>query len=133
MPPGKLSSCSAAIWLLVSGSAVLASPEQTIQLQCGAPLQQPLCAALAGELNSRFPGSEVTSADEPASSPGLTLRYVGQNQSPDWISGYLAWQHRDGRNGQGPVIEHSVMDGKLTPDSLADFAVQLVRHTEFPL
>lgn len=131
--PGKLSSCSAAIWLLVTGSAALGSPAQTIELQCGDAMRQPLCDALAGSLRQRFPGAAVSTADGQKAGSGLTLRYVGQAQAADWISGYLAWQHSDGRTGQGPVLEQSVMDGQLTADSLADFAGQLVRHTEFPL
>ncbi|KIC21855.1 hypothetical protein [Leisingera sp. ANG-Vp] len=131
--PGKLSSCSAAVWLLVTGSTALANSGHTIQLQCDAPLRQPLCEALTVELQGRFPSAAVTAADSFGTGPDLTLRYVGQARSADWVSGYLAWQHSDGRNGQGPVIEHSVMDGQLTPDSLSDFAGQLVRHTEFPL
>lgn len=131
--PGKLSGCSAAVWLLVTGSAALSSPAQMIQLQCAETLQQPLCTALANELQNRFPGAAVAAAEEPGANADLTFRYVGQAQSADWIAGFLAWQHSDGRNGQGPVIEQSVMDGQLTSRSLADFAVQLVRHTEFPL
>jgi len=130
---GKLSSCSAAVWLLVTGSAALGSPVQTIQLQCSEALRQPLCAALASALLGRFPGAAVSAADGTGAKADLTFRYVGQNHSADWVSGFLAWQHSDGRSGQGPVIEHSVMDAQLTPDSLADFAGQLVRHTEFPL
>lgn len=130
---GKLSSCSAAAWLLVTGSAAFGSAAQSIELHCGHFLQQPLCEALASELQAKFPGAAVAAAEQTGAKADLIFRYVGQAEHPDWISGYLAWQHSDGRSGQGPVIEHTVMDGQLTPDSLADFAGQLVRHTEFPL
>jgi len=133
MSPGKLSSCSAAIWLIVTGSAALGAPVQTIELQCGGALQQPLCDALAADLRQKFPGAAVAAADGRNGGADLTLRYVGQAQAADWISGSLSWRHSDGRTGEGPVIEQSVMDGQLTADSIADFAGQLVRHTEFPL
>ncbi|UWQ53343.1 hypothetical protein [Leisingera caerulea] len=131
--PGNLSGCSAVIWLLVTGSAALGGPVQTIQLQCGKALQQPLCDALAGALSERFPGAEMSAADGQAGPADLTLRYVGQSRAADWISGYLEWQHRDGRTGQSPAIEQSVMDGQLTADSIADFAGHLVGQTKFPL
>ncbi len=131
--PGHLSSCSDAIRLLITGTAEPGSPAQIVQLQCSRTLRQPLCEALANGLLQKFPGAAVTAADEQQASPDLTLRFVEQTQSVDWISGSLAWQHSDGRSGQGPVIEQSVMDGQLTADDLADYAAQLVQHTEFPL
>ncbi|WP_027245574.1 hypothetical protein [Leisingera daeponensis] len=131
--PGTLSGCSAAIWLLVTGSAALASPVQSIELHCAKALQQPLCDALADALSQRFPGAAVSAADGQTGPADLTLRYVGQSQAADWISGFLEWQHRDGRSGQGPAIEQSVMDGQLTADSIADFAGHLVGQTEFPI
>ena len=130
---GTLSSSSVAVWLIVTGTCVTGSPAQSIQLHCSAPLQQPLCEALAGSMRQEFPDAAVTKATGQDGEATLTLRYVPQGQTKDWISGYLAWQHRDGRQGQGPVIELSVMDTQMSKDILADFASQLVRHSELPL
>ncbi|UWQ74251.1 hypothetical protein [Leisingera sp. M658] len=131
--PGNLSSCSDAIQLLVTDTSVAGSPVQIVQLQCSGSLQQPLCDALADGLRQKFPGAAVTAADGQQAGPDLTFRFVEQNQSADWISGWLAWRHSDGRSGQGPVIEQSVMDGQLSGDTLADYAGQLVQNTEFSL
>lgn len=132
-PPGTLTSCSAAIWLLVTSTASLASPAHIVQLQCGAELQGPLCAAPSDRLRSRFDDATVEVTDAKAAAADLTMTYAEQNRAQDWISGALAWRHHDGRYGRGPVIENSVMDGTLTAQTLAVYAEQLVLHTEFPL
>lgn len=119
----SLSGCTAAL-----GQAPL-----PVQLHCPPQMQAPLCAALAASLRQRFAGAEVTIAPKHEGSAALALEYVPQHQEQSWISGALAWRHPDGRTGQGPVLELSVMDGPLTDASLEDFAGQLVRHTEFPL
>ncbi|AHD03170.1 hypothetical protein [Leisingera methylohalidivorans] len=131
--PGDLSSCSSAIQLLITGTAVSGSPLRIVQLQCSGSLQLPLCEALANGLQKTFPDAAITAADRQQAGADLTLRFVEQSQAADWVSGSLAWQHSDGRSGQGPVIEQSVMDGPLTADDLSDFAGQLLQHTELPL
>ena len=134
MPPiGSLSSCSAIAWLLISGSSAFGPAAPAIQLHCTAQMQAPLCAALTASLQQRFPDADVSVVDGHNGAVGLTLRYLPQHQEQTWMSGSLTWRHSDGRHGEGPVIEHSVMDGSLTHASLEDFAGQLVQHTEFPL
>lgn len=133
IPTRNVPSCTAAIWLLVSGSAALASPSHLIQLQCDASMQHPLCTALSDGLRGRFAEATVEITDNSAAPADLTVSYVEQNRAQDWISGALAWRHSDGRTGTGPIIEHTVMDGQLNAQTLAEYAAQLVQHTEFPL
>lgn len=132
-PHGNYTRCSAEIRLPVTSTAPPASSAHIVQLQCGANLQGPLCAALSDKLHSHIGGAKVDVTVAKTTAADLTVTYMEQNRARDWISGALAWRHRDGRSGQGPVIEHSVMDGTLTAQTLVDYAEQLVMHTEFPL
>ncbi|MFW8635338.1 hypothetical protein [Cribrihabitans pelagius] len=119
------------------GLAPQADAANGILLICGGEEQDQLCQVLADALAEARPDAAVTlCAPEDAASAApaaLTLRYHPQHCAADWLAGVLSWQSSADGSGRGPVIEHSVLDGILTAESLAGFARALVRHSGIPL
>lgn len=117
--------------LLSSSTSLEASTIPRLHLECEDERQETLCSALQVALVARFPEHSLATQVELDEQADLTIRYVAKHQAKDWQSGHLSWQLADGRTGDGPVIEYSVMDRTLNSDDMTPFAQQLVRSTEF--
>lgn len=112
-----------------------------VLFQCNSVQHPSICTALAEALRSHAPGlnltvaefSEALTPDRANQASDLTIRYIEQERSDDWLSGKLVWQDQEGRSVDGPVLELSVMDSKLEGLNLAPFARALVEVSDLPI
>ena len=118
--------------LLSSSTSLEAGTSPRLYLECEGGQQETLCSALLAALDVRFPEHSLTTQVDDDERADLAVRYVAKHQAKDWLSGQLIWLSADGRTGDGPIIEYSVMDRQLNSDDMTPFALQLVRATEFP-
>lgn len=129
----KIAKVSSVAMLLSTGAPAVGNTAPLILLRCEDGQQTQICEALVQALTAEWPDHSVSLASDPDVQASLTIRYVEKHRANDWLSGYLSWQNADGLNGDGPVIEYSVMDRALTSSDLTPYAVQLVRLTQLPL
>ena len=129
----KIAKVSSVAMLLSTGAPAVGNTAPLILLCCEDGQQTQICEALVQALTAEWPDHSVSLASDPDVQASLTIRYVEKHRANDWLSGYLSWQNADGLNGDGPVIEYSVMDRALTSSDLTPYAVQLVRLTQLPL
>ncbi|MDE4134980.1 hypothetical protein PXK00_17860 [Phaeobacter sp. QD34_3] len=136
---------SATVLLLASAAVADDAAERHVSLQCDAQDRAhdmgPMCEALGEALAAAVTGyafkvmegsSGVSKADEPPAEAALTLHFTERGRADSWLSGQLSWSSADGRKGDSPVLEYSVMDRQLNAEDLASFAQQLIRSANIP-
>ena len=103
------------IWLAMSATPVASG----IAIDCG-DLPEPACAALAEGLTGRQTDTAWT----------VTIEMT--RISGTFLEGRLVWQAAGGAPEKGPLLEVSVMDRAVGPDTYGRLATGLLKITELP-
>jgi hypothetical protein len=88
---------------------------------------------MRAELEDLFPDRAVhLFADAPAQATNAVW-FVVTRHTGHVLAGHLEWRDVGGHDGQGPVMDLSVLDAPLNDTLLRAFGRQLVRFSQLPL